>query len=328
MLGTGSSLLQTTFKRLNAFIPSENIVILTNALYTEIILEQIPEIDESQLVLEPVMRNTAPCILLAALKIKKENPEAVMLVAPSDHWITEEDAFVEDVSYCFKQCEEKEILCTLGITPSFPNTGFGYIEYDNATLISDRFLYPVKQFREKPDYNTARSFLEQGNFLWNAGIFMWSVRSIVNSFESLQPEMFHLFNRHIGVLNTKEEVKFLENSYHEAENISIDFAILEGSENVYVLPANFGWNDLGTWGALHDKLSNARKENVTINGELLAEGSEGNILRLPQGKIAVIRGLNDFIVVDHGNVLLILPKEDEQEIKRIAGEVENIGKEH
>lgn len=322
MLGTGHSLLQTTFKRLSAFIPPANILILTNASYSDIILEQLPEIDESQLVLEPVGRNTAPCILLAALKIHKQDPEGVMLVAPSDHWIIDEASFAEDVQFCFQKSVESEILCTLGIKPTFANTGFGYIEYQkNGESQEHRALMPVKQFREKPDLETARSFLEQGNFLWNAGIFIWGVASIINSFKELQPAMFKLFHDSVEKLNTENEPQFLENSYHEAENISIDYAILESSDNVYVLPARFDWNDLGTWGALHEKMRSNSDDNIVVGGNLWEEETAGNLIRLPSGKTAVIKGLKDYIVVDHHNTLLIIPRKDEQEIKRIASSI-------
>ena len=329
MLGTGSSLLQTTFSRLTAFIPPKNILILTNALYTDIILEQLPEIGADQLVLEPVMRNTAPCILLAALKIRKEHPGATMLVAPSDHWITDEEAFINDVNFCFEACAEKDILCTLGITPTFPNTGFGYIEYRKTGNgeNSDHVLQPVVQFREKPDYQTAKSFLEQGNFLWNAGIFMWSVASIIKAFKNLQPEMYRLFFSNTEILNTEAEAQFLEESYGKAQNISIDYAILEGSDNVYVLPAAFDWNDLGTWGALHEKMREEENDNVLVNGQMWQEDTRGNMIRLPRGKSLVVKGIKDYIIVDHDDTLLLIPREDEQEIKRIAAAVQEMKKE-
>lgn len=315
MLGTGDTLIQRTFKRLNTFVPTENILILTNERYNELVLEQLPMIQPAQVVLEPAMRNTAPCILYAALKIQKMNPDAVMIVAPSDHWIEDETAFAKDVTQCFQKCEAEEVLCTLGIQPSFPNTGFGYIEFNKEHKDS---LKEVIQFREKPDYESAKSFLEQGNFLWNAGIFMWSVQTIVKSFKEYQPDQYELFSVGIPLYNTQNERGFIQENYARAENISIDYAILERSKAIYVLPANFDWNDLGTWGSLYDKLQKDERQNALVNGKLLDIESSGNMVRLPKGKLAVIDGLEDYIIVDKEDVLLIVPKAKEQDIKEIV----------
>jgi mannose-1-phosphate guanylyltransferase len=315
MLGTGSSLLQKTFGRLSRFVPPAQILILTNARYQNLVLEQLPEIQASQVVAEPAMRNTAPCILYAALKIQKMNPDAVMVVAPSDHWIEDEASFEADVLHCFEACGKAPVLCTLGIQPSFPNTGFGYIEYSPAEK-GARGMKKVLQFREKPDYETAQGFLKQGNFLWNAGIFMWGVSAIVEAFRAYQPEQYTLFEKGLDVYNTPEEAAFIEVNYPEAENISIDYAILEQSDSVYVLPASFDWNDLGTWGSLYEKKEKDDSGNARVQGGVLARECEGNTIRLPEGKIAVLEGLKDYIVVDSDKALLILPKAREQEIKQ------------
>ncbi len=205
MLGTGSTLIQKTFQRLNTFVPTENILILTNERYNDLVLEQLPMVKQDQVVLEPAMRNTAPCILYAALKIQKMNPNAVMIVAPSDHWIEDEAAFAKDVTACFEKCEQEDVLCTLGIKPTFPNTGFGYIEFDKS---SNTQLKTVHQFREKPDYETAKEFLAQGNFLWNAGIFMWSVKTIVAAFMAYQPKQYELFSAGMDAYNTNGRARF------------------------------------------------------------------------------------------------------------------------
>ncbi|MEO9662377.1 MAG: mannose-1-phosphate guanylyltransferase, partial [Maribacter dokdonensis] len=226
MLGTGDTLIQKTFQRLNKFVPTENILILTNERYNDLVLEQLPMVKQEQVVLEPAMRNTAPCILYAALKIQKMNEGAVMIVAPSDHWIEDEDAFAKDVTACFEKCETEDVLCTLGIKPSFPNTGFGYIEYNKEDTAP---IKKVNQFREKPDYETAKDFLAQGNFLWNAGIFMWSAKTIVNAFQNFQPKQYALFRDGLVCYNTEDEKKFISENYPKAENISIDYAILENS---------------------------------------------------------------------------------------------------
>jgi mannose-1-phosphate guanylyltransferase len=320
MLGAGASLLQKTFGRLSRFVPPDQILILTNARYQNLVLEQLPEINVSQVVAEPAMRNTAPCILYAALKIRKMNPDALMVVAPSDHWIEDEAAFEADVLRCFKACGEGSVLCTLGIQPSFPNTGFGYIEYNPEEKATEG-LKQVRQFREKPDYETARSFLSQGNFLWNAGIFMWSAAAIVEAFREYQPGQYSLFEKGLQVYNTPDEAAFIEANYPKAENISIDYAILEQSDSVFVLPAGFDWNDLGTWGSLYEKMAKDDSGNARVQGGILAEACEGNTIRLPEGKIAVLEGLKDYIVVDSEKALLILPKSREQEIKQWVARV-------
>lgn len=320
MLGTGDTLIQKTFKRLAKFIPVENILILTNERYSQLVLEQLPEVTQEQVVLEPAMRNTAPCILYAALKIQKKNPEAVMIVAPSDHWIEDEEAFAKDAVACFDKCEKEEILCTLGIKPTFPNTGFGYIEFE---IKEGPALKNVLQFREKPDYETAKGFLKQGNFLWNAGIFMWGVNTIVDAFKKYQPEQYQLFMNGWNYYNTDQEKAFISENYPKAQDVSIDYAILEPSSNIYVLPATFDWNDLGTWGSLYDKLDKDDDNNALVNCQVLAEDAQGNMIRSPKGKIIVIDGLKDYIVVDKKEVLLIYPKSKEQDIKKVLAKVKD-----
>ncbi len=239
MLGSGQTLLQKTFSRLEELIPSSNINILTNDRYIDIVLEQLPSVNAEQVILEPAMRNTAPCILLSALKIQKTDPNAMMLVAPSDHWIEDEVSFLKDVETGFKACSNDSKLLTLGINPTFPNTGFGYIEYNKK---DKETIKKVNQFREKPDYDTAKQFLADGNFLWNAGIFIWSVESIVNSFKENLPEMYELFYSGIEKLNTSEERNFILENYEKSENTSIDYGILEKSDAVYVKKASFDAN--------------------------------------------------------------------------------------
>ncbi|NHF60972.1 mannose-1-phosphate guanylyltransferase [Flavobacteriaceae bacterium TP-CH-4] len=318
MLGTGETLIQKTFKRLNKFVPTENILILTNERYNDLVLEQLPMVTQEQVVLEPAMRNTAPCILYAALKIQKMNPDGVMIVAPSDHWIEDEDAFAKDVISCFEKCGREEVLCTLGIKPTFPNTGFGYIEFEKQ---SGDGLKKVYQFREKPDYGTAKEFLEQGNFLWNAGIFMWSVNTIVNAFKNYQPDQYSLFEAGMSCYNNADEKAFISENYPKAENISIDYAILEHSKAIFVLPATFDWNDLGTWGSLYDKLNKDEHGNAVVNSKVISQDATGNMIRSPKGKIIVVDGLEDYIIVDKEEVLLIYPKSKEQDIKQVLAKV-------
>lgn len=313
LLGTGQTLLQKTFSRLNKIIPSKNILILTNARYKALVLEQLPQVCESQLVLEPAMRNTAPCILLSALKIQKQNPDAMMLVAPSDHWIEDEEAFLQNIQTSFQHCSKKDVLMTLGIQPTFPNTGYGYIEFEKSATEIKKVL----RFTEKPDYETAKNFVSAGNYKWNAGIFVWNVKSITAAFEKLMPEMHQLFESGMTFYNTEGEVAFIEKKYAEAENISIDYAILEKAENVYMLPATFDWNDLGTWGSLYEKLPKDEQNNAVVRAQTLLLDSKNNIIQTEKGKRVIISDLTDYIIVDQGKTLIIVPKEKEQEIKQI-----------
>ncbi|KAA5531758.1 MAG: mannose-1-phosphate guanylyltransferase [Myroides sp.] len=318
MLGTGETLVQKTFTRLSQLIPKENILILTNDKYSDILKEQLPMITNEQIVLEPDMRNTAPCILYASMKIKKQNPDAVMIVAPSDHWIEDEVQFVSNLQRAFDSCESDNVLMTLGIIPTFPNTGYGYIEYNK---LDSRQIKKVVQFREKPDYQTAKTFIQRRNFLWNSGIFVWNVRSILEAFEKFQPEMYQLFQAGYSTFNTSEEKQFITENYSKAENISIDYAVMEKADNVFILPATFDWNDLGTWGSLYDKLPKDECDNAMVNGNLFVENATNNIIRTNPNKLVVIGGLDDFIIVDKDDVLLIYPKKREQEIKQIVAKM-------
>lgn len=318
MLGTGETLIQKTFSRLSQLIPKENILILTHRKYNHLILEQLSSVSQDQIILEPEMRNTAPCILYASMKIKKQNPDAVVIVAPSDHWIEDEVQFVANLQRSFDICEHDNVLMTLGILPTFPNTGYGYIEYNK---LDSRQVKNVVQFREKPDYVTARKFIQSRNFLWNSGIFIWSVQSILEAFQKYQPEMYELFQNGFEYYNTDNEVMFIEENYGKSQNISIDYAVMEQAKNVFVLPATFDWNDLGTWGSLHDKLPKDQNDNTVINAKVFIENATNNIIRSNKNKLVVLDGLNDFIIVDKDDVLLIYPKKKEQDIKKVVEKI-------
>ena len=317
MLGTGRSLIQNTFDRLSKLIPTENILIATNKRYKNLVLNHLPEVNENQVLLEPAMRNTAPCILYSALKIKDINEDAVMIVAPSDHFIEDEKTFIENVEIAFRACEKQDILMTLGIKPSGPNTGYGYIQFEE----SDNDIKKVKNFTEKPDLETAKVFIQQGDYLWNAGIFIWSVKSIIKAFDNSLGEMCSLFNKGNPFWNTEKESDFIEKNYEKAENISIDYGIMESAKNVYILPVDFGWNDLGTWGSLYDKLSKDKDNNAVINARTLFKDAHNNIIRSHNNKKVIVQGLNDFIIVETDETILIFPKAKEQEIKQISKEV-------
>ena len=318
MLGTGETLIQRTYKRLLKLIPEENICVLTHTRYADLVKAQIPEIKSDQIFIEPMMRNTAPCILYAALKIKKDNPDASMVVAPSDHWIEDENAFIEDLKTCFDVCAREDKLMTLGIQPTFPNTGYGYIQYKND---QNEGIKDVVQFTEKPNYEKAKTFIEAGNYLWNAGIFVWSVSSILKSFTTFQKEMTNIFEHGYNIFNTEAEKEFINTYYKQVNSISIDYAILEKATNVFVLPASFDWNDLGTWGSLYEKLNSSGRDNVVVNTKVVAENAKGNIIRASKDKLVVVDGIHDYIIVDKEDVLLIYPKNKEQDIKQVLVKV-------
>lgn len=325
LLGSGETLIQKTYHRLGKIIPLENIYILTNKRYEDLVKEQLPDITDQQIVLEPAMRNTAPCILLSALKIHKKDPNATMIVAPSDHWIETETQFTADLNLAFEESQKKEQLITLGIQPTFPHTGYGYIKFDNSE--KEGKIKPVKKFTEKPDYQTAKSFLEAGNYLWNAGIFIWQTKTILKAFEKWLPKMYQTLSQGNDLLNTEKEEDFIEENYTKVDNISIDYGIMEEAKNVSIIPASFDWNDLGSWGSLYDKLEKDEDKNVIINAKTHLDNSVGNIIRTPQGKTVVIKGLSNHIIVDNEDVLLIYPKDQEQEIRRVRDEIrEKFGK--
>ena len=324
LLGTGETLIQTTFKRLNRLMPAENIYVLTNEIYQGLVQEQLPHLKNEQVVLEPVMRNTAPAVLLAALKIQKKNENAVMIMAPSDHWIEDEDAFINDIEVAFDACHTREKIITLGIKPSFPNTGYGYIQYEE----SGEKMKIVQNFIEKPSFEIARKFIAEGNYDWNAGIFVWNTTFILDSFRRNLPEMYKMFSEGKDFLNTSEEDNFIKHTYPQAENISIDYGILEKEENVFVISATFDWNDLGTWGSLYNEKDKDENDNAVLNARLLAKNARGNILSSATGKMIVVEDLNNYIIIDEKEVLLIVPREKEQEIKEIRSSVQKNFGEH
>ncbi len=314
MLGTGQSLIQRTFERINNLVPTKNILIATNKRYKKLVLKQLPYLQEDQLLLEPTMRNTAPCILYATLKIYDQNPDAVLLVAPSDHWIDDEIEFLNNIQTSFDACQKEDVLMTLGILPNSPNTGYGYIQFEER----DTDIKKVKNFTEKPNLLTAKQFLASGDYLWNAGIFVWSAKSILKAFKKSLPNMLDILDDGSNVYNTDFEDDFIKCNYEKCENISIDFGIIEHAKNVYVLPVDFGWNDLGTWGSLYNKLEKDTQQNAVIGAKAIFMDAQGNMVRTQSGKKVVIQGLNNFIIIEKEDVLLICPKKDEQNIKKIA----------
>jgi mannose-1-phosphate guanylyltransferase len=323
ILGTGSTLLQQTHSRFSKVVPQKNIFIVSNDEYGDIIMKQIPGIKKDQVLLEPLRRNTAPCIAYANYKILEMNPEANIIVAPSDHLILKESEFLTVVEKGLEFVDENDALLTLGIQPSRPETGYGYIQItgDKNSVVLNESLRKVKTFTEKPDLKMAKVFLESGDFFWNSGIFFWSLKSINNAFKTHLAEVDSLFNEGIGIYNTEREQEFISKTYAKCKNISIDYGIMEKANNVHVLCADFGWSDLGTWGSLFDMSVKDKNGNSVQGKSVFLYDSKGCIINLPNEKLAVIQGLEDYIVVDADNILLICKKEDEQKIKQYVTDV-------
>lgn len=326
ILGLGKSLLQLTYERFLQICPAENIYILSNEQYKAIIKEQILVVPDANILLEPSRNNTAPCIAYASYRILKDNVNANIVVAPSDHLILKEEEFLNKIEQALKFTESNDALVTLGIQPTRPDTGYGYINFINDGCNG---IYPVKQFMEKPNLANATKFVADGSYLWNAGIFIWSGKSILKAFSKHAPELARLFEQGNDFYNTDKEETFIKEYYPKAPNISIDYAILEKAENIYTLPAEIGWSDLGTWTSLHSIADKDEDNNVINCVEYDIRHTSNCIVNLPVGKGVVIKGLDNYIVVDDGKVLLIYPKSDEQEIKQIAGQMaQNFGSDY
>jgi mannose-1-phosphate guanylyltransferase len=322
ILGTGSTLIQQTFKRLTKICPPENILIVTNGIYKELVMDQLPEIMEDQVLCEPMRRNTAPCIAYANYKILKKNPEASIVVAPSDHIILDEDEFISTLQSALKAASENDWLLTLGIKPSRPDTGYGYIQFEEDSVYkADDLIKKVKTFTEKPNLELAETFLESGDFLWNSGIFVWSLKSIMKSFQENLPEVDELFSNGMDAYNTPEEESFINETYPVCKNISIDYGIMEKATNVFVRISDFGWSDLGTWGSLHEIRKKDDQNNAITGKNVMVYDTEDCIVNMPKNKLVVINGLKDFIVVEEEGTLLICPKSDEQQIRQIVNDV-------
>lgn len=317
--GTGRSLLRMTFDRFNSFIPTENIYIVTSDIYKEMTSQELPELPVSNILLEPMRRNTAPCIAYASYRIQALNPKANIVVAPADHLIVDEGVFVNTIKEGLEFVEKTDSLLTLGIPPTRPETGYGYIQVNKDDASSS--IYKVKVFTEKPDIDLAKSFIASGEFLWNSGIFLWRVDSILKAFKKYLPEVFTIFEDGKAVYATKQEKQFIDNIYSYSPSISIDFGVLEKADNVYVLEAKFGWSDVGTWGSLYELSDKDGEGNVVINDNALIYDSKNNVINLSKEKLVVTQGLEDFIVVESQDVLLICKKDQEQRIREFVEEV-------
>lgn len=316
-LGTGRSLLQMSYDRILPIVPKENIIIVTNEAYSPLVRQQLPEILEDNILLEPARRNTAPCIAWAAYHIAARDPQASMIVTPSDHLITREHEFVASIQKGFDFVENNDALLTLGITPTRPETGYGYIQVGKEV---EPDINKVKTFTEKPDRELAKVFLASGEFFWNSGIFLWSASAIQKAFREHATEISAKFEEGAELFGTEKEREFISVQFPACMSISIDFAVMEKAQNVYVETVRFGWNDLGTWSALYDQSPKNRDGNVTQNCSVLAYNSNGNIFAVRGDKLVVVDGLKDYIIADAGDVLLICPKAEEQRIKQMVND--------
>jgi mannose-1-phosphate guanylyltransferase len=323
ILGVGRTLLQMTYDRFAKILPTENIYIVTNEIYTDVVLEQLPDISKEQVLGEPMRRNTAPCIAYANFKILKKNPNARIVVAPSDHLIMDEAEFLKVISEGLDFVKSDNILLTLGIEPSRPDTGYGYIQINKDIKVSseNKSLHKVKTFTEKPDLELAKVFVKSGEFFWNSGIFIWSLKSIFKAFETHLPEVNSLFTKGIDLLNTEKEYDFINETYESCNSISIDYGVMEKADNVFVYSADFGWSDLGTWGSLYEHSTKDENENAVKSDKFMSYDTKDCIIKSKNGKLMVVQGLEDYIVVDTDDVLLICKKQDEQQIRKFVNDV-------
>ncbi len=316
ILGTGKSFIRSTFERFLPLVPAENFLVVTNRNYKELVLEHLPELKENQVLCEPIGRNTAPCIAYAAYSLLKRDPEANMIVTPSDHLVLNESDFHTIIRECLEFSSREGALMTVAIQPSRPETGYGYIQKSNGDIISR-----VKCFTEKPNLELAQAFVDCGEFFWNSGIFIWSVKAIVKAFEIYLPEHHALFSSKLDDYGTERETAAIEEVFSECKAISIDYGVMEKAENVYVRCGEFGWSDVGTWGSVYQLSEKDKNENAVVAEACYTYSTERTFISLPKGKIAVVNGLSDYIVVDTPDALLICPRSEEQSIKNFIDDV-------
>lgn len=319
ILGTGKTMLQQTFERYNKMVPAENIFIVTAREYVSKVKEQLPEIPEANILAEPSRKNTAPCIAYVAFKLHQINPDALMIAAPADNLILDDQAFLETTVTALNFIDHINALVTIGIKPTHPNTGYGYIQHDDLEAAPG--IYKVKTFTEKPNLELAKTFIDSGDFLWNAGIFTWKVKNLINAFEQYLPEMHEVFVAERDNFNTPEEVAAVERIYPQCTNISIDFGIMEKAENVYVIPASFAWSDLGTWNSAWHNMEKDYFHNAVAGDQVMVFDTKNTMVHVPNNKLVLLQGMEDYIVVDTQDVLLICKRDKEQEIKDYLAEV-------
>lgn len=319
ILGTGKSLIQMTFDRFNQVVPEQNIYVLTNVKYKSKVVDQL-KIKEEQVLCEPMRKNTAPCIAYATAKIYKKDPNALVLVSPSDHLIVNENQFFSDLKLGIDHAKESNDLVTYGIKPNRPDTGYGYIEFD--TNENNNLVSKVKQFREKPDLDTAIEFIQKGNFYWNSGMFVWKAKTIINSFKENAQDLYRIFFQNNEHYNTDSEAGFLKESFSECKDISIDYAILEKDPNISIVLSSFDWSDLGTWGSLKNVVEKDKQGNFKNSTNIHLFNSKNCLVKSDENKIVLVDGLDDFIVIDTENRLMILNTQNEQELKKYLKKID------
>lgn len=319
ILGTGKTLIQSTYSRFNTFIPNSNIFVVTSAEYANLVQEQLPELPENQILLEPVRRNTAPCIAYANARIQQINPNATIIVAPSDHLITKEEEFSRIVREGLEFVAGNDVLLTIGIKPTRPETGYGYIQVKEAK--SGYGIQKVKTFTEKPNLDMAKVFVESGEFFWNSGIFIWSLREIQKSFAANLSDIDVLFKKGADVYGTDREREFIRSCYADCRSISVDYGVMEKANNVFVYTADLGWSDLGTWGSLYEHSEQDKQKNVILGNAVISQRNKGCVIHASNDKMLVVRGLSDYLIIDSDNCLLIIPKSEEQSIREVVDEV-------
>lgn len=317
MMGIGKSLIQLTIERFKDICPDENIFVVTNTDYADLVKTQLPQLSDEQILLEPMMRNTAPCVAYASYKIQQKNPNANIIVAPADQVIHKLDAFTDALLTALDATAKKEVLLTLGIQPSRPDTGYGYIQMMDADATTR--VKKVKTFTEKPNLELALEFLDSGDYLWNAGIFIFSAATIVNAFHQYMPELHGIFKEIQSEFYTSREAEAIKRTYSQCHTISIDYGIMEKADNVYVVPCDLGWSDLGTWKSLYEQLPKNKEGNV-LNGNIMAYETTNSIIKTPEEQLVVVQGLDNYIVAKYKNVLLICQKDQEQRIKHFLEE--------
>lgn len=321
ILGTGETLLQQTFRRFKNTCSQDNIFIVTSEAHKDLVISQL-DIDPSRVLGEPFRRNTAPCLAYGTFRILKENPNALIAVTPADHLILKEDKFCDELQTCFKFAAENDALVTLGIKPNRPETGYGYIQADRKKPVKGfNDLLKVKTFTEKPDIDLAKVFMESGDFYWNSGIFIWNIKTILAAFEKHMPDAYNTFDEGRNLFGTKQEKAFIGKTYAVCRSISIDYGIMEKAENVFVKCTDIGWSDLGTWSSLYDHSPLDKEGNAKVRGEVFSYDNSGSIFNISPGKVAVLQGLKDYIVIDSDDVLLVVKKEEEQNIKHYLDDV-------
>ena len=315
ILGVGKSLIRLTFERFLHLCPAENIFIVTNGMYKDLVKEHLPEITDNQILCEPSRNNTAPCVAYTSFKLHALNPEANFIVAPSDHVILKEQAFVERLTEALDYSENNDALVTLGITPTRPDTGYGYINFGEKVSGT---VHKVLEFKEKPDLDTAKLYYASGDYLWNAGIFVWKAKNVIKAFQENASEIHDILQAGHDKYNTPDEQNFIDKAYPTTPSISVDYAIMENAKNIYTLPADIGWSDLGTWGSLWAENEKDEQGNVINCDDATLIDTKQSLIRMPKDKRLVIKGLEDYIIVDEGDILLIWPKGEEQGIKKIV----------